>query len=75
VPAASIGPDDAAEIASLLRFLAGWLAADPDHLAMSLLDYADHPEYGIPQLRYDLNRLARLLNDTGHPADTDPEPF
>jgi hypothetical protein len=75
VPAAGIGPDDAAEIASLLRFLARWLAADPDRLAVSLLDYADHPEYGIPQLRHDLNRLARLLNDTGDSDDTDPEPF
>jgi hypothetical protein len=75
VPAASIGPDDAAEIASLLRYLAGWLAADPDHLAASLLGYADHPEYGIPRLRHDLNRLARLLDDTGDPAESGPEPF
>ncbi len=75
MPAASIGPDDAAEIASLLRFLAGWLAADPDRLDVSLLGYADHPEYGIPHLRHDLNRLARLLNDADDPADGEQEAF
>jgi hypothetical protein len=52
---------DAAELAELLQFLAGWLASDPDRLAASLLAFVGHPAYGTEQLRQDLDRFAFLL--------------
>jgi hypothetical protein len=52
---------DAAELAELLQFVAGWLASDPDRLAASLLTFVGHPAYGTEQLRQDLDRFAFLL--------------
>ena len=52
---------DAAELAELLQFLAGWLARDPDRLGVSLETFVGHPAYGIAQLRQDLNRFTFLL--------------
>jgi hypothetical protein len=52
---------DAAELAELLQFLAGWLARDPDRLGASLEAFVGHPAYGIAQLRQDLNRFVFLL--------------
>ena len=52
---------DAAELAELLQFLAGWLARDPDRLGVSLEAFVGHPAYGIAQLRQDLNRFTFLL--------------
>jgi hypothetical protein len=75
MPATSIPAADATELASLLRFLARWLAADPARLAGSLLDYADHPEYGISHLRHDLNRFARLLTGNDGMPGSDPDSF
>jgi len=49
---------DAAELAELLQFLAGWLARDPDRLGASLEAFVGHPAYGTAQLRQDLNRLS-----------------
>ena len=37
---------DAAELAELLQFLAGWLARDPDRLGVSLEAFVGHPAYG-----------------------------
>jgi hypothetical protein len=42
---------DAAELAELLQFLAGWRARDPDRLGASLGDYVGHPAYNIGELR------------------------
>jgi hypothetical protein len=52
---------DAAELAELLQYLAGWLARDPDRLGVSLEAYVGHPAYGIAQLRQDLDRFTFLL--------------
>ena len=52
---------DAAELAELLQFLAGWLARDPDRLGASLETCVGHPAYGTAQLRQDLNRFIFLL--------------
>ena len=52
---------DAAELAELLQFLAGWLAPDPDRLGASLETFVGHPAYGTAQLRQDLNRFIFLL--------------
>jgi len=52
---------DAAELAELLQFLAGWLARDPDRLGVSLEAFVGHPAYGTAQLRQDLNRFTFLL--------------
>ena len=52
---------DAAELAELLQFVAGWLACDPDRLGGSLAGYVGHPAYGTAQLRQDLDRFIFLL--------------
>jgi hypothetical protein len=52
---------DAAELAELLQFLAGWLARDPDQLGASLAEFVGHPAYGTEQLRQDLHRFTFLL--------------
>ena len=52
---------DAAELAGLLQFLAGWLARDPDRLGISLEAFVGHPAYGTAQLRQDLDRFTFLL--------------
>jgi hypothetical protein len=61
MPAISLDAVDAIELAELLQFLAGWLAADPATLSPSLLAYVGHPAYGLDHLRDDLNRFAFLL--------------
>ena len=59
---------DAAELAELLQFLAGWLARDPGRLGASLETFVGHPAYGTAQLRQDLNRFIFLLGgDDGEP--------
>jgi hypothetical protein len=52
---------DAAELAELPQFLAGWLARNPDRLGVSLEAFAGHPAYGTAQLRQDLDRFTFLL--------------
>ena len=52
---------DAAGLAGLLQFLTGWIATGPARLAPSLLAFAGHPAYGLPQLRGDLDRFTFLL--------------
>jgi hypothetical protein len=52
---------DAAELAELLQFLAGWLARDPDRLGASLEQFVGPPAYNIGELRQDLNRFTFLL--------------
>jgi hypothetical protein len=52
---------DAAELAELLQFLAGWLARDPGRLGASLEAFVGHPAYNTAQLRQDLNRFTFLL--------------
>jgi hypothetical protein len=52
---------DAAELAELLQFLAGWLARDPGRLGASLEDFVGNPAYNLGQLRQDLDRFTFLL--------------
>jgi hypothetical protein len=61
MPAISLEVADAIELAELLQFIAGWLAADPARLSPSLLAYVGHPAYGPDTLRADLNRFTFLL--------------
>jgi hypothetical protein len=70
---------DAAELAELLQFLAGWLARDPDRLGISLEAFAGHPAYNIGELRQDLDRFTFLLGgDDGKslfgPGTAEPGP-
>jgi hypothetical protein len=68
MPAISLDTADAIELAELLQFLAGWLAADPAALSPSLLAHVGHPAYGLDALRCDLDRFTFLLggNDGEH---------
>jgi hypothetical protein len=65
MPAISLDTSDAAKLAELPQFLAGWLDADPGRLTASLLDYVGHPAYGPGQLRQDLDRFTFLLGGSG----------
>lgn len=64
MPTTRIDTADAAELAELLQFLAGWLASDPGRLDASLLTFVGHPAYATSQLRDDLHRFAFLLGAT-----------
>jgi hypothetical protein len=61
MPSMNLDVVDAAELAELLQFLAGWITSDPARLAPSLLAFVSHPAYGLPQLRSDLDRFTFLL--------------
>jgi hypothetical protein len=61
MPDVRLDAGDAAELAELLQFLAGWLARDPARLGASLEQFAGHPAYGTAQLRQDLDRFIFLL--------------
>ena len=65
---------DAAELAELLQFLAGWLARDPDRLGASLGDYVGHPAYSTAQLRQDLHRFTFLLGGDDGESLFGPDP-
>jgi hypothetical protein len=45
----------------VLQSISQWLARDPGRLAASLEQVADHPAYGLADLRNDLERFAFLL--------------
>jgi hypothetical protein len=75
MPSTSLDSADAFELAELLQFLAGWLAADPSRLGASLLAYVGHPAYGTQQLQDDLHRFAFLLGgNDGEPLFGHPQP-
>ena len=61
MPSMSLDAVDAAELAELLQFLAGWLASDPSRLGTSLQAHIGHHTYGTQQLQGDLHRFAFLL--------------
>ena len=46
---------------SMLQFLSEWLARDPDRLSTSLAEFADHPAYGLGELRGDPERFVLPL--------------
>jgi hypothetical protein len=64
MPSTCIDTADAIELAETLQLIARWLAADPERLAASLLDFIGHPAYGPAQLRQDLDRFTFLLGGT-----------
>jgi hypothetical protein len=64
----NLDPEDAAELAGLLKFIAGWIASDYEHMTASLLDYAGDAPYGPGQLRLDLDRFASLLTAGDGPS-------
>ena len=57
----SMDPADTTELTQLLQLIAGWLDADPQHLAPSLRNYIGHPAYNLDDLRTDLDRFTFLL--------------
>ena len=61
MPSISLDATDAMELAEILQLIAGWLTADPQRLAPSLLEYIGHPAYGPDALRADLDRFTFLL--------------
>ena len=75
MPSVSLGTADAIELAETLQLIAGWLAADHERLAASLLGYIGHPAYGPDALRADLNRFTFLLggNDGEHLFEPPPQ--
>ena len=60
-PRTCIDTADAIELAETLQLIVSWLAADPERLAASLLDFIGHPAYGPDALRADLDRFTFLL--------------
>jgi hypothetical protein len=56
---------DAAELAQMLTFLAGWLSGTQKAvLSGSLATYVGHPAYNVDDLFADLHRFAFLLGET-----------
>jgi hypothetical protein len=62
MPQIRLNSGDAAELAEMLTFLAGWLSGSQKQaLADSLAAYVGHPAYTTETLRADLHRFAFLL--------------
>jgi hypothetical protein len=61
MPSTCIDTADAIELAETLQLITRWLAADPERLTASLLDFIGHPAYGPDALRADLDRFTFLL--------------
>ena len=61
MPSLSLDAGDAAELAEMLQFLSGWLAADHDLLGASLTRFVGSDAYGLSQLSNDLHRFTFLL--------------
>ena len=65
MPQITLDLSDAAELAEMLTFLAGWLSGSQKPvLGNSLATYVGHPAYNVDDLRADLHRFAFLLGDT-----------
>jgi hypothetical protein len=64
MPQIKIDQIDAAELAELLTFLAGWHTADRGALEESLGRYLGTSGYDLNQLAQDLHRFAFLLGAT-----------
>ena len=65
---------DAAGLAGLLQFLAGWLARDPDRTGASLAGSVGHPAYGAVQPRQDPDRFTFLLGGDDGESLFGPDP-
>jgi hypothetical protein len=65
MPQITLDLSDAAELAEMLTFLAGWLSGSQKPvLGKSLAAYAGHPAYNVDALCTDLHRFAFLLAET-----------
>ncbi|HEY7430747.1 MAG TPA: hypothetical protein VH641_08430 [Streptosporangiaceae bacterium] len=65
MPQITLDLSDAAELAEMLTFLAGWLSGSQKPvLGKSLATYVGHPAYNVDDLRTDLHRFAFLLGET-----------
>jgi hypothetical protein len=68
MPQTTLDPSDAAELAGMLTFPAGWLpGSQKPVLGKSLAAYAGHPACNVDDLRTDLHRFAFLLGQTDGP--------
>ncbi len=65
MPSLSLDVGDAAELAEMLQFLSGWLAADHLLLGASLARFTGSDAYDLSQLSADLDRFAFLLDGSG----------
>ncbi len=76
MPAITLDPGDAAELAEMLSFLADWLAGSQQHvLAGSLAAFVGHPAYNADALRADLHRFVFLLGvSDGEELSGEPAP-
>jgi hypothetical protein len=62
MPQITLDTGDAAELAEMLTFLAGWLSGSQKQaLDQSLGAFVGHPAYNTDALRADLHRFAFLL--------------
>jgi hypothetical protein len=62
MPQITLDTGDAAELAEILTFLAGWLSGNQKQaLDTSLAAYVGHPAYTTDALAVDLHRFAFLL--------------
>jgi hypothetical protein len=62
MPQITLDLGDAAELAEMLTFLAGWLSGSRKQvLDQSFTAFVGHPDYGTDALSADLRRFAFLL--------------
>jgi hypothetical protein len=65
MPQITLDLNDAAELAEMLTFLAGWLSGSQKQtLDESFAAFVGHPAYNVDDLRTDLHRFAFLLGET-----------
>jgi hypothetical protein len=65
VPDVRLAASDAAELAEMLTFLAGWLSeSQKQALADSFATFVGHPAYNTGTRCADLHRFAFLLGET-----------
>jgi hypothetical protein len=65
MPQITLDLSDAAELAEMLTFLAGWLSGSQKPVfGKSLAAYVGHPAYNVDDLCADLHRFAFLLGET-----------
>jgi hypothetical protein len=59
----NLDPENAAELADFLQFIAGWIASDREHMGTSLSGYLGDIPYSTGHLRLDLDRLTSVLRE------------
>ena len=65
----NLDPEDAAELADFLQFIAGWIASDREHMGTSLSGYLGDIPYSTGHLRLDLDRFTSVLREgNGEPV-------